>query len=455
MESRRKLLEPFIRESAYINSRVNAGIEAHRKGEAELIVVDGEGRPAPGAHVSARQKTHDFLCGGNLFLLDEIDDADKNRRCKELFGEAFNQATLPFYWRDIEPKKGELRFAADSPRIYRRPPPDRCLAWCEANGVTPKAHCLNYYNETPDWVPADRYGFWEALERRLELLAQRYAERIRCWEVTNETLCFNAGMAKPKKYFRPENSQFYDPELVERSFKLAERYFPRNELVINEAHFNVWGDRFLENRSAYYMQIERALLKGARIDAIGMQFHMFFPRENEARDAALYYDPYVVFGVLDRYADFHLPMQITEVTIPAYSNEPEDEEVQAELLRQLYRIWFSCPNMETVTYWNLADGYAWSEDNVPGNMSSGENVYYGGLLRFDGTPKPAYDAIRGLFGKEWRTNEELTADSDGHARLRGFFGEYELTVTAGGRTFKTDIHLRKDGAAPVRVVISG
>ncbi|HML48759.1 MAG TPA: glycoside hydrolase family 10, partial [Clostridia bacterium] len=72
---------------------------------------------------------------------------------KDLFRQVNNLATLPFYWRDLEPEQGKPRFAADSPKAYRRPAPDLCLAYCEANGITPKAHCLMYDQFTPDWVP--------------------------------------------------------------------------------------------------------------------------------------------------------------------------------------------------------------------------------------------------------------------------------------------------------------
>ena len=110
---------------------------------------------------------------------------------------------------------------------------------------------------------------------------------------------------------------------------------------------------------------------------------------------------------MDLYARFGKPMQITEVTVPAYSNDAEDEAIQAELIKYLYSIWFSHPNVEQIVYWNVVDGYAhlWDTDPIKiaasqGNMAIGENYYYGGLLRFDMTPKPAYYTIKNLIQKE-------------------------------------------------------
>ena len=139
------------------------------------------------------------------------------------------------------------------------------------------------------------------------------------------------------------------------------------------------------------MQIERALLKGARIDAIGMQFHMFYRRETEFNNTRDCYDPEHICRVLDTYATLGLPIHITELTIPAYSNEPEDEELQAQIIRNIYSLWFSHPATDGIIYWNLVDGFA--HGAVPGDMAFGENYYYGGLIRYNFTPKPSYKSV--------------------------------------------------------------
>ena len=78
---------------------------------------------------------------------------------------------------------------------------------------------------------------------------------------------------------------------------------------------------------------------------------------------------------------YHKLLQVTEVTIPAYSNSAEDEALQAEVLEKLFTIWFSHPAMEAAIYWNLVDGYAAFAPQ--GDMTAGENYYHGGLIRFD------------------------------------------------------------------------
>ena len=429
---RKKVLEPFERKRAYMEDRIQHGIETNRKGFATLRFTTPDNQPLKNVHVEARQKTHDFKYGANLFMLDEFERPEQNEAYKKLFADAFNIATLPFYWGDLEPEPGKPRFAKDSPKVYRRPAPDLCLEYCEANGIQPKAHCLNYASFAPKWAPLEIAAEKRLLDKRFRELAERYAHRISDWEVTNETW-----------WGHNRSFPFYnEPDFVEWSFETAQRYFHANRLIINEAHCVIWDNaHFHGNRSPYYMQIERALAKGARIDSVGMQYHMFHREEEEEAQTAQYYDPERIFDVLDCYARLGRPIQITELTIPAYRWAPEDEDIQAEIIRDIYSMWFSHPAMEGILYWNLVDGFA--HGTAPGDMKAGENYYHGGLVRHDFTPKPSYFALKELFGKTWRSKLSLDSGDSGELMFKGFHGEYELAVTTGDRTATKTFHLDK------------
>lgn len=435
---RKAVLDLFRLRAADTDARVRAGIEANRKGSLLFTFTGKDGKALESVHVKLRQKSHDFRYGADLFMLDEIRDSKvKNEEYKARFAEAFNLATCPFYWTGLEPEEGKVRYAKGAPGLYRRPAPDLCLEWCERHGIEPKAHILNYASVTPPWAVGDVRREKMLLVRRFRELAERYAQRVRMWEVTNETFWGAYSTS-------PTTAELYrQPDLVEWSFKTAERFFPGNELIANEAHCRIWDDTwFHRERSPYYMQLERAILKGARIDAVGLQFHMFHGTDQAwvSRQAATYYDPQRLFDVLETYASLGRPLQITEITVPAYSEDPGDEAVQAEILRELYRIWFSARGMEAIIYWNLPDGYAAFAE--PGDFTQGENLYYGGLCRFDMSPKPAYCAIRELFEKEWRT--DVDADAAGRYVFRGFYGTYEAEFTAKGQTVRREIHLGRD-----------
>lgn len=444
-ERAEKVLKAFRENRAYMEDRVQSGIEANRKGWAKIRVVDQEGNAVKNASLKIRQKTHDFKFGANIFMLDELETAEKNERYKEQFASLFNLATLPFYWADLEPEQGLLRFEKDSPKRYRRPAPDLCLDFCKKHGIEPKLHCLVYEQWSPPWLPMDVPTVKRLLNKRIAQIAERYAEQIPTMEVINETLCGEKDLPE-----RHTTRFFREPDIVEWSFEHARRYLPTTQLIINEATGHCWQKGFKYNRSAYYMQIERALLKGASIDSIGMQFHAFHKREEEEEMTKPLYDPKNLFRVMDQYADFGKPLQITEVTIPSYSWEQEDEEIQAELLTNLYKIWFSHPNMEAIIYWNLTDGYAAYAKQ--GDMTCGENYYHGGLMRFDMSPKPAFAALDTLINKTWRTNLDTTTEN-GKLEMKGFYGTYEVEVTADGKTTTQTIHLEKDADNRFTVVV--
>lgn len=430
-EDRRKILEKFEANRDELERSVQAGIEAYRKGGAVVKAVDSEGKPIAGAKVTVRQKNHAFRYGANLFMLDELETPEKNEKYKEAFKRIFNMATLPFYWSDLEPEEGKPRYAKDSPKIYRRPAPDLCMEYCKQNGIEPREHALAYDAFFPKWLyDADIFKIKKKFEQRCAEISARYGADIRTIEVTNETW-----------WAQGKTAIYNDPDFVEYSFKTARKYFGANELSINE-YAGVWDDN-ARTDDRYYMQVENALMKGAEIDAIGMQYHMFHRAEEEYERTRRTYDPNHLRAIMDLYGRFNKPIQITEVTIPAYSNKPEDEQLQAEIIRWLYSIWFSQPQVEQIIYWNLVDGYAAFAPQ--GDMTAGENYYYGGLMRFDLTPKPAYDMIDTLFNKEWRTNLDIEANADGETSFRGFYGDYELTVQSGDKSVTKSVTLSKTG----------
>ena len=432
MTDRRKVLEQFEKQKDFMKDRVQSGIESYRKGNAGITVKDRDGNPVSNVKIRVTQKNHEFKFGANLFMLDELETDEKNRIYKQRFADVFNMATLPFYWDATEPERGKTRYEKDSEKLYRRPPIDLCLEFCEQNNIEPREHALAYEHFFPDWLKeATVFEAKAQVQKRFSQIAERYRDRIPTIEVTNEM-----------EWDEGKTVLYNQPDYIEWCFKTAETYFPANQLVVNEWTGLPWGDR-CRTSDKYYSYIEANLLKGARIDAIGMQFHMFYSKEEEYRQTRPYYDPGKLYAHMDLYSNFAKPLQVTEVTIPAYSNDPEDEAIQAELIEYLYSVWFSHPNMEQIIYWNLVDGYAAFAKQ--GDMTQVENYYYGGLLRFDMTPKPAYYTIKNLIEKKWHTEETIITDESGTAGFRGFYGMYELELTVDKKVITKEICLRKNG----------
>ena len=438
MSRRDDVMRFFDEQKSENEKRTRENTEKYRKGDGTLIF---EGDVPEEITVSVEQKSHEFKFGANIFMLDEFESEEKNRIYRECFPELFNLATLPFYWSTVEPREGEYRFDKNSPKIYRRPAIDLCLEYCREHGIEPKCHCLNYDAFTPDWVkdlPVE--GAKEKLENRFRVMSERYADVIPTFEVTNETLQHS------------HRSPFFtEDDFLEWSYFTADKYFPNNKLIIND--YNIW-DPSSHNRNYYYMQIERLLRNGVKhLDTIGMQFHCFFPREAEFGQATQKFNPERLYELFDLFARFGKELQITEMTIPARSTEAEDEQIQAELTENLYRVLFSHPAMNAIIYWNLVDGYAYLPNGgEPGDMTKGENVYYGAFMRFDMTKKPVYHALDRLINKEWHTSETVAAKG-GRASFRGFYGDYDVTVHAGGRKIPLKITLGKGRQNEFRIKI--
>ena len=449
MSDRRKILNLFEEQEAFWKQRVDDGIERYRKGNVELTVTDELGNPIPNAKAKIKQRTHEFRFGANIFMLDELETAEKNDQYKKYFSDLFNMATLPFYWDTLEPERDAPRYARDSHKIYRRPAPDLCIAFCEEHGIEPREHALAYEQFFPKWLHgADTAEVKRELERRYKEVADRYSASINTIEVTNEM-----AWAKGKTAF------YDDPDYVRWCFELAEKYFPNNQLVINEGTSNSWEAR-CRATDMYYAYIEANLLKGARIDAIGMQYHLFNKREDEYAKTRLTLNPENLYRHMDLYSNFGKPLQITEVTVPAYSWKPEDEALQAEIIEKLFSIWFSHPNVEQIIYWNLVDGYAHLWDPDPekikasqGDMTMGENYYYGGLLRFDLSPKPAYFKIKELIQERWHTEDEVLTDEKGRLAFRGFYGEYDLEITTHEKSITKTFNLSSKSVSKSNVIV--
>jgi hypothetical protein len=149
-----------------------------------------------------------------------------------------------------------------------------------------------------------------------------------------------------------------------------------------------------------------------------------------------------LWSVCERFAAFKKPIHFTELTILSgkkgwhrpkpWSSTPEGEAQQARDAARVYTLLFSHPSVEAITWWNLTDAHAWMQ--APS-----------GLLGKDMSPKPAYNVLKKLIKKDWRTETSLTTDAKGRATFRGFYGRYELTITTpdGRQKRIKNLHLKK------------
>ncbi len=426
--NREKILESFIKNSDMLEERNSVGIEKYRKGDFTLRFPAEK----PGQSVKITQKKHSFLFGTTAFMLGSFEKAEKEPVYKEKFTNLFNQAVVPLYWSDLEPREGELRFKKDSEFIYRRPPVDTVLEFCNEYGLQPKGHCLTWNNTLPGWLA--RYTPEEKkqiLERRFREISAAYADKIPLFDIVNESA---------SNYRRGVKGLFENYD--EYGLRLGEKYFGNNRKILNETNEAIWRDYYTEGKyMAFNTQLKEFIARGVPFDEIGLQYHIFSTTEEteQWQIREVYLDAEAMVEVLDLLGAYGYPMHISEITIPGSGGNAENEEIQAYLVEKLYKTWFATPNMKSIVWWNLVDGYA---AYAPLGSNEGENRCGGGLLRFDMSEKPAYRVLDKLINEDWKTR--LTAETNGESEVnfRGFYGEYEIE-TCGKTYFVT---LSENGA---------
>ncbi|MBE5732402.1 MAG: hypothetical protein E7353_05115 [Clostridiales bacterium] len=425
------VLESFIKNKELLDKRNSEGIEKYRKGDFTLKFDNVCAKT-----VTIRQKKHKFLFGCTAFMLNSFEKEEKEPIFKEKFANLFNQAVVPFYWSDLEPTEGKVRFRKDSENIYRRPAPDIVLEFCKEYGIEPKGHCLTWNGFVPDWLakynPEERK---KILERRFKEIADEYADKIPSFDIVNESASnYNRGR---KVLF--EN---YD----EIGLSLGGKYFPNNIKILNETNEAIWRDYKTEGKyMAFNMQLKEFVAKNLPIDEIGLQYHIFRRSEEMENDIDVrkaFLDIPSMLEILDIFDAYNFPMHISEITIPGSGQKEENEEVQAYLVEQLYKTWFATRNMKSIVWWNMVDGYA---AYAPLGTNEGENRCGGGLMRFDMSEKPAYKVLDRLINKEWKTELEVKV-SDNEYTFRGFYGDYEIVVKdeSGERVIDAKLYENND-----------
>jgi len=149
-----------------------------------------------------------------------------------------------------------------------------------------------------------------------------------------------------------------------------------------------------------------------------------------------YWGPKKAWETCERFAKFQKPLHYTETTVVSgkqgwelQKSTPEGEQRQAKQVAEFYRVLFSHPAVEAITWWDFTDQNAWQRAPA-------------GLIRDDMTPKPAYNELKKLIKGKWWTQLETTTKSKGKAKFRGFYGQYEVNANIGGQkctgTFKLD-----------------
>ena len=204
-------------------------------------------------------------------------------------------------------------------------------------------------------------------------------------------------------------------------FKVAREHAPAcSRTAINENTILAHGGVTQPEQDNYAMWIQHLIDQGQGPDIIGMQSH--FGETVTGPETALL--------ILDRFARFGKPIQITEFDLPTY-----DEQGQARYTRDFLTAVFSHPCTDAFTMWGGCEGSMWQPP--------------GAMIRKDWSLKPNAQAWMDLVLKEWWTDVNTTTGSDGSCVTRGFLGDYIITVSADDREKATPVKLTKPGSTTV------
>jgi len=375
-------------------------IQRHRMADLAVTVTGAGGKPVPGAQVKVTMQRHAFGFGSAVAAALIVADGPDGERYRETIRTWFSKVVFEndLKWPEWENEQ-------------RRAKTLKALDWLEAQGIVVRGHCLVW----PSWkrMPRDVGGLKDdpqALRRRIARHVQEEVSalkgRIADWDVINEP------------FWNHDAMDVLGKDVMVEWYKAAHRADPATVLYLNDQNILAGGGTDRKHQDHYEGTVRYLRKAGAPLGGLGMQCHF----------GGNLTPPERLLDILDRFAEFDLPIQVTEFDI-----NTKDRRLQADYLRDLLTAVFSHPRVEGILMWGFWAGRHWRPEAA--------------LFDRGWTLRPHGQAWRDLVLKQWWTRASGATDAHGRFETRGFLGAYEIAVSADGKARTVPATLGKGGAA--------
>jgi GH35 family endo-1,4-beta-xylanase len=391
-------------------------IERIRKGDITVMVKDGAGNVMSGARVEADMYEHEFqwgtVIGNDIFTKNSR--GDKYRAALSLL---FNGGVLEngHKWVPYENDPGETGKAFDASAAlglkYMR---GHTLMWDRAfpagwqeNTSIPQ----NVYNLLQKDGKA---GLDAAIKAHFDKITGSYRGRLEDWDVVNELLNNHAIRDK------------YGDGVLADWFRWArEGAGSDTKLFINETGLTGNNQTTVNNFKKVLNSMRDLMVD---YDGIGIQGHF----GNDRISPESFYD------MLEQFKEYGKVLKITEFDL-GYNISANDREYEASFTRDILIAAFSQENMNGFFMWGFFSGSHWL-DNAP-VFDANFGLKESGKQYID------------LVYNKWRTRETGVTGADGACTVRGYYGDYDITVSANGKTKTVEARCYKGRDNTITVVL--
>ena len=362
---------------------------------------------------------HCFWFGAGFdWQLLAADKTVADRWHRHAFLRLFNAASVQLYAASYEPEAGSYR---DDGYV-------QALDWLRTNGLRASGNSLYWNLAAPRWLetPSPSVGsLQEWMDSLLQHASPVLLQRMASVEVFNEVVAWE----RFRTPLTPVLAGGRKVAVIADYLRRFKALNPRVDAMVND----------YDSTPEYYHLLRGLIETGAPLDGIGLQSHMHNGPWSVAQ----------LWNVVNRLALLRRPVFFTELSVvsgtprafnfrpanPPWETTPEGEAAQADYLELFYRLVYSHTAVAGITYWDYSDRSAWLGCPV-------------GLLRKDGSPKPAYWRLDRLINQAWRTNGTFKTDENGRVVVpHAFEGEYR--ISAGG----TELLREHTADRPLAVVL--
>jgi Glycosyl hydrolase family 10 len=315
-------------------------------------------------------------------------------RFEKLFLETFTAAAVPVQWRNVEPETGHRQWETS----------DQQVEWCLANRLLVcGGPLLNFGPEAmPAWLGSwskDTSNLQSLVCDYVETAVARYAGQIRKWEV-----CANANTGGALGLSEEDRLV-----LVARALDVVRQVDDEIQVLVQIDQ--PWGD--YQSRGTHRLSplqfVDALLRSGIGLSAVNLEVAVGFrPRGSSPRDLV------DLSRMLDNWGALGIPLYVT-LACPSDNQSPDplaNAGIQAE-------------SDDAHEAWNETAQSTWIDSVLPVFMAkqavvgiflthfsdgAPHDYPHAGLLRPDGTPKPAFERIKAQRRAFYKTENESSQE---------------------------------------------